>query len=624
MIVTLGGHVDHGKTAIVKSLTGTDTDRLAEEQARGLTIDLGFAYTDIGEHRIGFVDVPGHHSFIHNMIAGVTRIQHALLVIAADDGVMPQTKEHLKILQLLGVKQGTVVLNKVDCVDPAQLERVAHEAKIFVHQTFLSTASIIKVSAITGAGITNLRESLARHANQVVEADSLGAFRLPIDRAFSQQGIGTIVTGTVYSGEINVGDEVYLTSLRQCVRIRSLVANGLSNKVARAGDRCGVQLAGTNLNEVARGDWLCSSETTNSSSAFTLQFELTEQFPREIKSWCQIHLYHGTTHRLGKLFPLERNLLPRMKGLVDVTVSKPLHIAVGDRVIVRDQGLETTMGGGIVIDTIAPTTRRRLTNRVQRLQELSKAVNSCDPNLALLRTSMHKCVNGDEFRKRWNLTHDQFSSIVDHTVIQQVNNRFLAKSKLTNVQRQLEVSLSELHESNPSVFGLTLPELSEKTSLDSETVRFVLIHGCNTGHFQVQSGQYAVATRQKVTVSYNKDLYKNLLPLIDTQQPYTVGDLARELKVPSRMLENELKRMVKANLFVQVSEKRFFTENRLQELAIVAVELNKTGRFTVKQFRDKCGMGRMVCIEVLEYFDRRGFTQRQEDTRATISNFSAR
>ena len=621
MIVTLGGHVDHGKTAIVKALTGTDTDSLAEEQARGLTIDLGFAYTDITDHRIGFVDVPGHQSFIHNMIAGVARKQHALLVVAADDGVMPQTEEHVQILQLLGIEHGTVVLNKVDCVDQIQLEQILIQLRNFLQQTFLGSAPIFEVSAKTGVGINVLRKSLAQHAAQIKQAGSTRAFRLAIDRTFSRQGIGTIVTGTIYDGEIKVGDEVYLTSLQKCVRIRRLVANGLPTNMAHTGDRCGVQIAGANSTDIVRGDWLRDPGTNTTASAFTVQFELAAGFPQEIKNWCHIHVYHGTAHRLGKLFVLSSILSSGKKGIVDISVDEPLHVAVGDRIIVRDQGLETTMGGGFVIATTAPTTRRRLPTRIQQLQDVSTAVDANEPQLALVQSCRLSCVNGDEFRNQWNLTESQFNSIVNRNTIQQVNNRLLAKSTLETVRKLLTSELDKYHNANPNQFGLTLPQIVKRTSHDSETVRLVLTHGRNVGHFQVQAGQFATAERVRVKVSYNKDLYKNLLPLIDTQQPYPVGDLARELKIPLRILENELKRMLKAKLFVQVSDKRYFTENRLHELADIANTLSEISPFTVKEYRDKCGMGRMVCIDVLEYFDKIRFTRRELDTRSVISEF---
>ena len=622
MIIALAGHVDHGKTAIVKALTGVDTDRLAEEQARGLTIDLGFAYTDLDGLRIGFVDVPGHHGFIHNMVAGVARKQYALLTVAVDDGIMPQTEEHLQILHLLGLDSGCVALNKVDNADEHQQQQVELQLRKFLEQTFLSDAPIIRVSAKTGVGISDLQESLAKAASRIERAPCARAFRLPIDRVFSRQGLGTIVTGTVYDGFVTVGDDVYLSSIQKSVRVRRLIVNGLPSEIGRVGDRCGLQLAGVNTNEISRGDWLREPDTISATDTITLRFDLAVGFPREIKNWCQVHVYHGTAHRLGKLFILNETLVQGTKGLVDVSVESPLHIAIGDRVIIRDQGLNTTIGGGTVIAATKAKTRRRFPSRIKHLTDISKWVERAEPKQALLDACLMKCVDGEVFRKQWNLSKEQFNAVVDRNSLQQINNRLLAKSKLADTQKQLTLVLDEYHDAKPSQFGLSLRQLVKKTDLDEETVRFTLIHARNTSRFQVQGGQFASARRADVELSYNKELFDRILPFIDTQQPAPVGDIARELQVPLRILEREIKRMLKARLFVQVSEKRYFSETRMRELAEHACSLDKFGPFTVKQFRDKCGMGRMICIDVLEHFDKVRFTRRELDTRRVIGTYA--
>ena len=299
MIVTLAGHVDHGKTSIVRALTGVDTDRLAEEKRRGLTIDLGFAYTDIGGRRIGFVDVPGHHRFVHNMVAGVATRQHALLVIAADDGVMPQSREHLQILRLLGLSAGVVALNKIDRVGTERIAEVHQQIRALVAGSFLDDADIIALSCETGTGIDKLRHHLEGAALAANESADGRPFRLAIDRAFTVRGSGVVVTGTVVSGTAAVDDRVVLASTGTAVRIRGLHVQDEASSSATAGDRAAVNLAGVGVDEVGRGDWLQAPEIREPIKRFAMRLDVLDDFPRALKHNAPVHVYHATSHSQG-------------------------------------------------------------------------------------------------------------------------------------------------------------------------------------------------------------------------------------------------------------------------------------------------------------------------------------
>ncbi|MEE3182313.1 MAG: selenocysteine-specific translation elongation factor, partial [Pseudomonadota bacterium] len=284
MIVTLAGHVDHGKTSIVRALTGTDTDRLAEEKERGLTIDLGFAYSDLGGHRIGFVDVPGHHRFIHNMVAGVASMQHALLVIAADDGVMPQTREHLQILSLLGLKRGTIALSKIDRVSELDVNNRRDEINAFVEGSFLETANIIAVSSEDGQGIDILRDALATAAAEHSSKHQLPReFRLAVDRSFSTRGVGTVVTGTVVEGQCAVDDQLVLGADATPVRVRSLHVQNQPAPHAVFGDLTAMNLVGVEAEKVQRGDWITKSVVHLPTSNVTVQLSVLRDFPRTVR-----------------------------------------------------------------------------------------------------------------------------------------------------------------------------------------------------------------------------------------------------------------------------------------------------------------------------------------------------
>ena len=296
MIITLAGHVDHGKTTIVRALTGVDTDRLAEEKARGLTIDLGFAYT---EH-LGFVDVPGHQKFIHNMVAGIAADQHALLVIAADDGPMPQTQEHLEILSLIGIRQGSIALTKCDLVSPDRLTACYGEIRQLTEQTFLQVAPIFQTSVQDTSSYTALGEHLRQQAaiHQRTQDDT--RFRLAIDRAFTVKGAGLVVTGTVHSGTIQEGQQVYHFPSEKALRVRSLRVEDQPAVQSSAGDRCALNLVGASLEELGRGDWI-TEQPTQGANAITIKLDRASSLRRPLKHWMPVHAYHATRHSTARL-----------------------------------------------------------------------------------------------------------------------------------------------------------------------------------------------------------------------------------------------------------------------------------------------------------------------------------
>ena len=406
MIVTLAGHVDHGKTSIVRALTGIDTDRLAEEKERGLTIDLGFAYSDLGGHRIGFVDVPGHHRFIHNMVAGVAGMQHALLVIAADDGVMPQTREHLQILSLLGLKRGTIALSKIDRVSDLEVNNRRDEIKTFVEGSFLETANIIAVSSEDGQGIDVLRDTLTTAAAQhSFERQLPREFRLAVDRSFSTRGVGTVVTGTVVEGQCAVDDQLVLGSDATPVRVRSLHVQNRPASKAEFGDRTAMNLVGVDAEKVQRGDWITKNTARLPTSNVTVQLSVLRDFPRTVRHRSPVHIYHATSHHLGRVALLESNAAdPGSEQLADLLVESEMHVKVGDSLIIRDHDLGRTMGGGLVIALDEPSARRRSPARLDMLIRLQTASIQQDPDESLLGMCRHRPVHFDRFRRSWNLT----------------------------------------------------------------------------------------------------------------------------------------------------------------------------------------------------------------------------
>ena len=622
MLITLAGHVDHGKSAIVKALTGVDTDRLEEEKQRGLTIDLGFAYSEVNGYRIGFVDVPGHHKFIHNMIAGVAKMQHALVVIAADDGIMPQTREHINILELLGLQRGTVALNKVDRVDPSALSAIKQQVQEFLQPTFLKNANIIEVSVLNKVGLNELLQAMIEVESTAKRLLSKRSTRLNVDRSFSPTGEGTVVTGTLLDGSMSVGDILVVPRSATRVRVKKLVVNGRPKNTAIAGDRCGVQLAGVKTSQIRRGDWLRDPECSLTSKNFTLQLRMLNDCSRQIQSWTSIHLYHGSSHTEGKILPLQPPLTASSSGLVDVSCESALCVALGDRVILRDRSQSQTLGGGVVVSTVAPTTRRRLSSRLENLALLSEAVANDDIQSSIKIACSNHCVKVEELRRSWNCKDKAFSRYFEHQHFVILNDRVLAQQKLHEIYEKIESFLKKFHRQQPTLIGASINAIWNAISEDTETIRFTLEHAVATGNLKVHTGNYSLRLHRATAPMYNRSLFKQIEPLIDSRQPATVGDIARELRIPVRNLEAEMQRFVAAKLLVKVSPKRFYTPTQLQDTAKLVEILSQSGPFSVRDFSNASKIGRMAGIEVLEYFDRIRFTRRDDNVREVIGSYA--
>lgn len=382
IIMGTAGHVDHGKTALVRCMTGVNTDRLKEEQTRGITIELGFAPFDLpGGQRIGIVDVPGHEKFIRTMLAGTTGIDMVLFVIAADEGVMPQTREHMDILRLLGIRRGVVALTKIDLVDEEWLELVREDVAEYLKDSPLKDAPVLEVSSVTGQGIEELVRAIGEKCAEVPPRSSRGVCRLAIDRAFTMQGFGTVVTGTLWSGTIRVGDNLELLPAGREVRVRSLQVHGEKREEAQAGERVAVNLPGVEKETAARGGWLMTPGAMAESRRIDVRLELLPDAP-EMKNRARIHVHHGTAEALARVALLEReSLSPGESAFAQLELETPLAVLPEDRMIFRFYSPVVTIGGGTVLDASAGKHRRkRLEEDLSRLT----ALQSGDPERILL------------------------------------------------------------------------------------------------------------------------------------------------------------------------------------------------------------------------------------------------
>lgn len=624
MIIGSAGHIDHGKTALVKALTGIDADRLKEEKARGITIDLGYAYTPLPNGDVlGFVDVPGHEKFIHNMLAGAIGIDFVLLVIAADDGPMPQTREHLYILDLLGLKSGVVALTKIDRVTESRLAEAKAEIADLLAGTSLEGCDIYPVSALNGTGIAALRERLEAEAQGMRPRSPGGHFRLAIDRCFSLSGIGTVVTGTVFSGSVTVGDKLILSPANIPVRVRSIHAQDRPVQIGSAGQRCALNLVGPNFGKevVARGDWVLSEPLHAPITRLDARLRLLTSEGKPLRHWTPVHVHLGTADIIGRISILEGDAIaPGRDALVQLVLEKPVGALHGDHFIVRDQSATRTLGGGCVLDSFPPARGRRTITRVEQLRALESG-SLADALQAMLLAN----ANGVDLRRfalNCNLREEEASAIwasVHMRIVQEgeVSIGFLPSAWETLKKRLLEILTAE-HARVPDMLGVDRERLRRMTAPTLPRFAFLIL----TDELLVTdelkaSGLWLHLPGHSVTLlAHEKNLWLRLHPLLQASlyQPPRVRDIANIMKVEEPVVRQLLQRLARLGEVFQIAHDHFFTREAVLELAEVARNLAEDGRLEAAIFRDHTGVGRKLSIQILEFFDRVGFTRRTRDS----------
>ena len=575
MIVTLAGHVDHGKTSLVEALTGFNTDTLAEEKRRGLTIDLGFCYADFDGQRVGFVDVPGHHRFIHNMVAGVASHQHALLVVAADDGPMPQTFEHLTILKLLGVTGGIAAVTKVDRVGAARVLAVRETVAAIADSAGLRLDGIISASSVDGTGIEEIRAHIAAAARTSSRFDPDRAFRLAIDRTFVVKGVGVVVTGTVHSGTLNAGDEVVVAPSGLAARARTLRVSDKPADRAVPGDRCAVNLSGISTDQVSRGDWLVAPSTFAPTQNVVVDLKVLDDFPRPIKHWLPVHVYHAASHTEGHVALLDSaRLAAGESALVELVVAAPLHPKHGDRLIVRDHARERTIGGGVVVDTAPPAKTRRAPERLQRL----RVQRTEDPARALIELLELGDVDLGGFGRLRNLTDtsaaaastaaDPIQHVRRGRVFAVSRNRWLA------VLDTLLGQIVAYHKAAPHSQGLKKDQISRMGVVPKQWLDEALATLVSDGRVAETGGHYHDPAHRSALAPDDAAMLRRIEKLIDTtDQPPSIGDIAKSLAVALRAVDAFITKMTKIGILIRVGDHRVLLPRHIDTLSQTAREL---------------------------------------------------
>ena len=633
MIVATAGHIDHGKTLLVKTLTGVDTDRLPEEKARGISIDLGFAYLPLpGGQLIGFVDVPGHERFIRNMLAGVCGIDFALLVVAADDGVMPQTVEHLNILDLLGVARGAAVITKTDRVDEAQAHRVADSVKALLAATRLAAAPVLPVSAVSGAGIAGLRELLVQEATRQAARRSAGQhFRLAIDRAFTVAGSGTVVTGTVFNGIVKPGDRLVVSPAGTTVRVRGIQIQGKPAEQAAAGQRCALNLTGADLESVSRGDWVLSEAIHSPTQRIDVSISIIASETKPIKHWAPVHLHLATADVTARIATRRGEMIaPGRPVLAQLVLDQPVGALHGDRFILRDQSASRTLGGGSVLDPFAPPTRR---NSSARLAELA-ALGQPAPEAALaelIRISDHG-VDLARFEKTFNITSEHAAALYARADLVQLGKESrtgIARARHAALREGIVAGLAEFHRAQPQATGRDIEALRQTLAprLAADAFLSLLRELADARRIEVSGSTARLPGHDLTANAADEKLWQTLRPALEAGgfAPPVMRDLAAQLKLKEAIIKDFLHRKAKSGEVMKVTADRFYPRATLATLAAIAqatAQARPDGLFTAAQYRDATGTGRTLAIEILEFLDTLGITQRIGDARKMRRDFA--
>jgi selenocysteine-specific elongation factor len=629
MIIGTAGHIDHGKTALVKALTGIDTDRLKEEKARGITIDLGFAYLPTGNGNIlGFIDVPGHERLVHTMLAGASGIDFALFVVAADDGVMPQTREHLAIIDLLGITSGIVAITKVDAVPPRRLAEVSQQVRDTLARTTLEGAEILPVSARTGEGIEKLRARLVAVSNELAGRSADGRFRLAVDRSFTLAGIGVIVTGTVLSGSAAVEDHLVVSPSGLRARVRSMHVQNRQAKTARAGDRCALNLAGDGITKesLRRGDVVLDPNLHAPTDRIDASVRLLPNEPRAIRQWFPVRLHHASTEVGAHVVLLDdAPLSPGAQADVQLVLERPIAAAALDRFVIRDVSAQRTMGGGTFLDLHAPGRRRRTPER--RAQRAALALPDPARALAELLKTPPFAWDISAFLRDRALPESDEGRLVDAlclVVLDTTLSKFVvAREHWQQRVKDIADQLAVFHAENPDLQGIGREKLRllSKPRLAAPAFTEALQQIANTGHVVLDGSFVRLASHAVHMSPKDEEAWNRIEPILDGDdrfRPPRVRDISTTTGLPEREIRRLLKLAGRMGQADEIAHDHFFLRATVNEMVRIVADLStraKDGVFTAAQFRDRVENGRKVAIQILDFFDRHGVTLNRDDLR---------
>jgi selenocysteine-specific elongation factor len=624
VIIGTAGHIDHGKTSLLQALTGQTGDRRPQERERGMTIDLGYLYAELepGAGLSGFIDVPGHEKFTHNMLAGAQGIDLVLLVVAADDGVMPQTREHLAIVELLGIPRAVVAITKCDRAEAGRVEEVQRQVLDLLAPGPFAEAPILTVSSLSGQGIDGLREVLLQTQREVLERNRDGGFRLAIDRAFSVSGAGIVVTGTALSGVVSVGDKLTLGPSGKSVRVRGLHAQNQPAEQAFAGQRVALNISGERLElaQIHRGQWLLAEWLNAPTQRVDIEFRLLPG-ERTFEHFHPVHVHLGTQDVIARVALLEG---PRLSAgermFAQLLINAPVHAVKGDRLILRDSSAQRTLGGGRVLDPFAPARQRRSPERLAQLHALLSS-DSLEQALPVLLNHSAGGLDPQRLERQFNRPRSSWSLPENLRLIETRQGPVLF-----NLQRwgQLKFNLLEqlakFHELEPDQMGPDRDRLRRFSALALERSTFAsLLDELREAGVITSTGPWLHLPDHQVRLNTeDESLWLQMQPLFENAgfDPPWVRDVAKMLGQDDAVVRLLLRKLARLGLMHQVVRDLFVSDTVLRQMAAVLLKLAKENpSIQVTTFRDALGLGRKRCIQYLEYFDRLGLTRRLGESR---------
>ncbi len=633
IILGTAGHVDHGKTSLIRALTGIETDRLKEEKARGITIELGFAHLDLPcGHRLGIVDVPGHEKFIRNMVAGAAGMDMVAFIIAADEGIMPQTIEHFNICKLIGVRDGLIILTKKDMVDNDWLEMVEEEVREFFKDSFLEEAPVLKVSSTTGEGIDEIKQALDKKVRAINFQEEFGPFRLAVDRVFSMKGFGTVITGTSLSGRIGTGDEMTFYPGGLTARIRGIQVHGKEVDIVEAGHRTAINLQGIEKEDINRGDMAATPDSMSPSTRLDGELHYLASSGKPLKNRTAVRVHVGTREILARVILMETDKIESGEDAhIQLVLQHPVAVWPGDRFIIRSYSPVTTIGGGTILNN-APKKRKRTLEKDKEKNKKTFAIykegTEEEKMLLFLTESTTKGITADQLASRLGIFGKKLKKFLQPpistgkiVVVESERQRFVAATVLKELNSDILNKLEIYHRENPLKNGLIKEELRPllRAKVDTRLFNFAMNLLLKKGEIAQDDAEIRLAEHRVTLQIDEEDLQKKIagLYLKAGLKPANLKDVILEFKeLPETKVKQIIELLSQTDELIKINESLYFHREPLKPLQADLIDfIKREGEIDAPGFKNMTGLSRKFSIPLLEYFDKIKLTIRIDDKR---------